>query len=83
MCVAAGMLRADDNKGFIFMHFAVPQLVREIFASSTDDSLVAGASEASVRALGVSQPVLARFQSDIAVQCPALVHEMQMGLAGK
>ncbi len=45
-----------------------------------DEHLLAGAGEEAVQALGVSQPVLARFQQDVAVLCPDLVHEAQFGL---
>jgi hypothetical protein len=67
------------------MHFALPHIIRDIFSMSpaSDEHLLAGADEASVQALGVSQPVLARFQQDVAVLCPDLVHETQLGLAGK
>ena len=56
--------------------------LRDIFgrSASHDEHLLAGADEQSVQALGVSQPVLARFQPDIATLCPDLVHEAQMGL---
>jgi hypothetical protein len=65
-------------KGVIPMHF----VLRDIFGLSTphDEHLLAGADEESVQALGVSQPILARFQQDIAVLCPDLVHEAQLGL---
>jgi hypothetical protein len=64
------------------MHFTFPLVLREIFGLSTphDEHLLAGADEESVQALGVSQPILARFQQDIAVLCPDLVHEAQFGL---
>jgi hypothetical protein len=48
-----------------------------------DEHLLAGADEEAVQALGVSQPVLSRFQQDIAVLCPDLVHEAQLGLGRK
>jgi hypothetical protein len=69
-------------KGVTQMNFALPQVLRDIFglAPSHDEHLLAGADEESVQALGVSQPVLARFQQDIAVLCPDLVHEAQFGL---
>jgi hypothetical protein len=56
--------------------------LRDVFGSSLphDEHLLAGADEASVQALGVSQPVLARFQQDVAILCPDLVHEAQFGL---
>jgi hypothetical protein len=56
--------------------------LREIrgISGSSDEHLLAGADEGSVQALGVSQPVLARFQNEIAVLCPDLVHEAQVGL---
>ncbi|WP_158932254.1 hypothetical protein [Acidisphaera sp. S103] len=64
------------------MLFAFPEVFRDIFGLSRqrDEHLLAGADEPSVQALGVSQPVLARFQQDIAILCPDLVHEAQMGL---
>jgi hypothetical protein len=63
------------------MQFVFPQILREIFGvSRPHEHLLAGADEESIQALGVSQPVLARFQLDIAAQCPDLVHETQMGL---
>jgi hypothetical protein len=64
------------------MHFALPLRLRDIIGRSTrqDEHLLAGATEQSVQALGVSQPVLARFQSDVAALCPDLVHEAQFGL---
>jgi hypothetical protein len=49
-------------------------------ANPHDEHLLAGADEESVQALGVSQPVLARFQQDVAILCPDLVHEAQLGL---
>ena len=60
------------------MHF----VLRDVFGLSAphDEHLLAGADEEAVQALGVSQPVLARFQQDIAVLCPDLVHEAQLGL---
>ena len=65
------------------MYIALPHLLREIFGLATphDEHLLGGADEASVQALGVSQPVLSRFQQDIAVLCPDLVHEAQLGLS--
>ena len=65
------------------MHVAISNLLREIFGFSPqhDEHLLAGADEASVQALGVSQPVLSRFQQDVAVLCPDLVHEAQLGLS--
>jgi hypothetical protein len=67
------------------MYFALPDLIRGFLGASVaqDEHLLAGADEASVQALGVSQPVLARFQQDVAVLCPDLVHETQMALARK
>lgn len=62
------------------MHFTLPQVFREMFGPVHDEHLLAGADEAAVQALGVSQPVLARFSSDVAVLCPDLVHEAQLGL---
>lgn len=67
------------------MNVAFLNLLREFFgaAISRTEHLLTGIDEASVQALGVSQPVLARFSNDIAVLCPDLVHETQMGLARK
>jgi hypothetical protein len=64
------------------MQFAVPHMIRDLFGLSNqhDEHILAGADEASVQALGVSQPVLARFQSNVAVLCPDLVHEAQFGI---
>ena len=64
------------------MNFALPHLFRDLLGRSTlrDEHLLAGADEAAVQALGVSQPVLARFQQDVAILCPDLVHEAQLGL---
>jgi hypothetical protein len=64
------------------MHFALSSVLRDMFAHSTphDEHLLAGADEESVQALGVSQTVLARFQQDVAILCPDLVHEAQLGL---
>jgi hypothetical protein len=70
------------KKGVRPMLFAFPDVFRDIFGRSPqrDEHLLAGADEQSVQALGVSQPVLARFQQDMAILCPDLVHETQMGL---
>jgi len=67
------------------MHIAPPQSLRAIFGLPMphDEHLLAGADEEAVQALGVSQPVLSRFQQDVAVLCPDLVHEAQFSLAGK
>lgn len=64
------------------MRLALPLVLRDIFglSASHDEHLLAGADEESIQALGVSQPVLARFQQDIAILCPDLVHEAQLGL---
>ncbi|HEX3576523.1 MAG TPA: hypothetical protein VHU42_18145 [Rhodopila sp.] len=63
------------------MRFVFPNLLHAVFGQSeSDEHLLAGADEAQVQALGVSQPVLARFQQDVAVLCPDLVHEAQFGL---
>ncbi len=64
------------------MQFALPHFPWKFPGQSTshDEHLLAGADEASLQALGVSQPVLARFQLDVAVLCPDLVHETQVGL---
>ena len=64
------------------MHIALPQQLRALFglASPHDEHLLAGADEESVQALGVSQPVLSRFQENVAVLCPDLLHEAQMGM---
>jgi hypothetical protein len=67
------------------MHIALPHVLRDILGLSMphDEHLLAGADEESLQALGVSQPVLSRFQRDIAVLCPDLVHEAQLGLLRK
>jgi hypothetical protein len=64
------------------MHFALPSVLRDIFGHAIphDEHLLAGADEEQVQALGVSQGVLARFQQDVAILCPDLVHEAQLGL---
>jgi len=67
------------------MHFVLPHRLRDIFHLSAppiahDEHLLAGPDEASIQALGVSQPILARFQQDVAILCPDLVHEAQLGL---
>lgn len=64
------------------MHLALSHLLRDIFGAPAqhDEHLLAGADEASVQALGVSQSVLARFSQDVAILCPDLVHETQLGL---
>jgi hypothetical protein len=69
-------------KGVIPMHFAFPRVFRGISAISEqhDEHLLAGADEESVQALGVDQSVLARFSQDVAILCPDLVHEAQLGL---
>jgi len=69
-------------KGVIPMHFALPHAFRDIFAMSAqhDEHLLAGADEESVQALGVGQSVLARFSQNVAILCPDLVHEAQLGL---
>ncbi|HVZ08828.1 MAG TPA: hypothetical protein VHC04_13030 [Rhodopila sp.] len=67
------------------VHLSFPHMIRDLFnvTSHEDEHLLAGADEASVQALGVSQPVLSRFQSDVAVLCPGLVQEAQLGMSGK
>jgi hypothetical protein len=67
------------------MHIALPPVLRNIFGLSTphDEHLLAGADEESLQTLGVSQPILARFQQDMAVLCPDLVHEAQLGVGGR
>jgi hypothetical protein len=64
------------------MHITLSHFMRDLFAMTTphDEHLLAGADEESLQSLGVSQPVLARFQNDIATLCPDLVHEAQLGL---
>jgi hypothetical protein len=64
------------------MRFTLPHTLRDMFSLSAplDEHLLAGADEESVQALGVSQPVMARFQQDLAILCPDLVHEAQLGL---
>jgi len=65
------------------MKFVFPVMLREMFGltETRDERLLAGADQQSVEGLGVSQPVLSRFQPDVAVLCPGLVHEAQMGLS--
>jgi len=64
------------------MRFVLSSVLPDVFGLSAphDEHLLAGADEKAVQALGVSQPVLARFQQNIAVLCPDLVHEAQFGL---
>jgi hypothetical protein len=71
-----------DRKGSRPMRFSFPHLLHAVFGLSEpgDEHLLAGADEAQIQALGVSQPVLSRFQQDVAVLCPDLVHEAQLGL---
>jgi hypothetical protein len=73
-------LRRRLIEGGTAMHLALAHLLRDIFSVKRDEHLLAGADEASVQALGVSQPVLARFSQDMAILCPDLVHEAQFGL---
>jgi hypothetical protein len=79
------LLLAAHDKGFGPMHMTLPHLLRNILGLTTrhDEHLLAGADEASLQALGVSQSVLARFPDGVAVLCPDLLHETQIGLAGK
>jgi hypothetical protein len=65
--------------------FCIPQSAsRHIGLSApNDEHLLAGADETQLQALGVSQPILARFQQDVAVLCPDLVHEAQFGIGRK
>lgn len=74
--------RWRHTKGVTPMHFALPPVLRDIFGLSSphDEHLLAGADEESVQALGVSQPVLAQFKQEVAILCPDLVHEAQLGL---
>lgn len=67
------------------MHFGLPHVLRDLLGLSAvhDEHLLGGADEEAVQALGVSQPVLARFQQDVAILCPDLVHEAQFGLGRK
>ena len=67
------------------MHLPLPHVIRDLFGlpQPRDEHLLAGADEASVQALGVSQPVMAHFQNEIAVLCPDLLHEAQLGMGGK
>jgi hypothetical protein len=64
------------------MFLAFPHFFRDIFGLSMahDEHLLAGADAEAVQALGVSQPVLARFSQDVAILCPDLVHEAQLGI---
>jgi hypothetical protein len=66
-------------EGVTPMHFSFPDLLRGL-SRSHDEHLLAGADEEAVQALGVSQNVLARFSQDVAILCPDLVHEAQLGL---
>lgn len=61
---------------------SISHLFRDLFGASPqhDEHLLAGVDEEARQALGVSEPVLERFQSDVAVLCPDLVHEAQFGL---
>lgn len=65
------------------MHIALPQVIRKAFGLSVahDEHLLAGADEEAVQALGVSEPILSQFKPDMAVLCPDLVHEAQIGLS--
>jgi hypothetical protein len=67
------------------MHLSFPLMLRDLFGitPAADEHLLGGPDEASVQALGVSQPVLSRFQHGVAVLCPDLVHEAQRGMVGK
>lgn len=64
------------------MYSALSQIFQNMFGLTAphDEHLLAGADEEAIQALGVSQPVLARFQQDIAILCPDLVLEAQRGL---
>lgn len=64
------------------MHFALSHVFQHIFGFAVphDEHLLAGADEEAIQALGVSQPVFAGFQDDVAVLCPDLVHEAQVGI---
>ncbi len=65
------------------MHIAVPELLRVFLGLSRprDEHLLGGADEAAIQTLGVSQPVLGQFQPTVAVLCPDLVREAQLGLS--
>jgi hypothetical protein len=65
------------------MHIAVPELLRLFLGlpRPQDEPILGGADEESIQTLGVSQPVLGQFQPSIAVLCPDLVHEAQLGLS--
>ena len=65
------------------MYFPLPHLIRQALGRSRaqDGHLLAGADEAAVQALCVSQPVMAHFKQDVAVLCPDLVHQAQNGLS--
>jgi hypothetical protein len=69
-------------KGVIPMNFAFPRVFRGFpsISEQHDEHLLAGADEESVQALGVGQSVLARFSQNVAILCPDLVHEAQLGL---
>ena len=65
------------------MHLPLPRLLRNALGLTPahDEHLLAGADEEAVQALGVAQPVLNHFRPDMAVLCPDLVHEAQIGLS--
>jgi hypothetical protein len=67
------------------MHLPLSHVIRDLFGitPAVDEHLLAGADEASIQALGVSQPVLSRFEGQVAVLCPDLVLETQRGMVGK
>lgn len=67
------------------MNFTLPRFFLTIFRSNPahDEHLLAGAGEEAVQALGVSQTVLAGFKQEMAILCPDLVHEAQLGLGRK
>ena len=52
-------------------------------SAPNDEHLLGGPDEASVQALGVNQGVLTQFRQDMAILCPDLVHEAQLGLGRK
>ena len=67
------------------MNLSFPHMFRDLFGMSLphDEHLLAGADEASMQSLGVSQPVLSRFDENVAVLCPDLLLETQLGMSGK
>lgn len=65
------------------MHMNIHRMVLHALGLSEqqDEGMLAGPSEASVRALATPSPVLSLFRGDVAALCPDLVHEAQRGLS--